>query len=62
MLVDFISLPQIIMSLPSPSPSESLKPSEVEAKTMQGASLMVLRTLVLYPVGFIGEGDRKSVV
>ena len=22
---------------------------------MQGASLMVLRTLVLYPVGFVGE-------
>jgi len=43
------------MSLPSPSPLESLKPNEVEAKTMQGASLMVLRTLVLYPVGFVGE-------
>jgi PST family polysaccharide transporter len=43
------------MTLPPPSPSESLKPSEVEAKTMQGASLMVLRTLVLYPVGFVGE-------
>jgi O-antigen/teichoic acid export membrane protein len=28
---------------------------EVGAKTMQGASLMVLRTLVLYPVGLIGE-------
>jgi len=43
------------MNLPSPSPPESLKPHEVEAKTMQGASLMVLRTLVLYPVGFAGE-------
>ena len=32
-----------------------MKPNEVEAKTMQGASLMVLRTLVLYPVGFVGE-------
>jgi O-antigen/teichoic acid export membrane protein len=28
---------------------------EVGTKTMQGASLMVLRTLVLYPIGFIGE-------
>jgi PST family polysaccharide transporter len=43
------------MTLPPPSPSDSFKPSEVEAKTMQGASLMVLRTLVLYPVGFVGE-------
>ena len=43
------------MSLSPPSPPESLKPSEVEAKTMHGASLMVLRTLVLYPVGFVGE-------
>src|SRR5437870_347960 len=28
---------------------------DVGSKTIQGASLMVLRTLVLYPVGFIGE-------
>jgi O-antigen/teichoic acid export membrane protein len=28
---------------------------DVGTKTIQGASLMVLRTLVLYPVGFIGE-------
>ncbi len=28
---------------------------EVGAKTMQGASLMVLRTLLLYPIGFVGE-------
>src|SRR5262245_37453726 len=27
----------------------------VGMKTMQGASLMVLRTLVLYPIGFAGE-------
>jgi O-antigen/teichoic acid export membrane protein len=31
------------------------KTAEVGLKTMQGASLMVLRTLVLYPVGFAGE-------
>ncbi len=28
---------------------------DVGTRTIQGASLMVLRTLVLYPVGFIGE-------
>jgi len=28
---------------------------DVGTKTIQGASLMVLRTLVLYPVGFVGE-------
>jgi O-antigen/teichoic acid export membrane protein len=28
---------------------------DVGSKTIQGASLMVLRTLVLYPIGFIGE-------
>jgi teichuronic acid exporter len=28
---------------------------EVGHKTMQGASLMVLRTLVLYPIGLVGE-------
>jgi O-antigen/teichoic acid export membrane protein len=28
---------------------------EIGSKTMRGASLMVLRTLVLYPVGFAGE-------
>jgi O-antigen/teichoic acid export membrane protein len=28
---------------------------EVGRKTMQGATLMVLRTLVLYPIGFVGE-------
>ena len=43
------------MTLPPPDPAERLKPKDVEAKTMQGASLMVLRTLVLYPVGFVGE-------
>ncbi|MCI0418484.1 MAG: oligosaccharide flippase family protein [Acidobacteria bacterium] len=43
------------MSVQSPNPPESPEPDEVGAKTMQGASLMVLRTLVLYPVGFAGE-------
>jgi teichuronic acid exporter len=43
------------MNLPSPGSPESLPRNEVETKTMQGASLMVLRTLVLYPVGFVGE-------
>ncbi len=33
----------------------SLDAREVGTKTMQGASLMVLRTLVLYPIGFLGE-------
>src|SRR5512139_2829165 len=28
---------------------------DVGTRTMQGASLMVLRTLVLYPIGFLGE-------
>lgn len=43
------------MPLSQTSPPESLKPQEVGEKTMQGASLMVLRTLVLYPIGFVGE-------
>ena len=29
--------------------------NSVSAKTMQGASLMILRTLVLYPIGFLAE-------
>jgi O-antigen/teichoic acid export membrane protein len=40
---------------PKPEKSENLILTDVGAKTMQGASLMVLRTLVLYPVGFAGE-------
>lgn len=43
------------MTRPPLNPAELLEPKDVEAKTMQGASLMVLRTLVLYPVGFVGE-------
>jgi PST family polysaccharide transporter len=39
----------------APDPGQRLQPHQVSAKTMQGASLMVLRTLVLYPVGFVGE-------
>ena len=35
--------------------AERLKRHDVGMKTMQGASLMVLRTLVLYPIGFVGE-------
>src|SRR5262245_9629195 len=43
------------MNLCPPSLPESLKSNEIGAKTMRGASLMVLRTLVLYPIGFVGE-------
>ncbi len=34
---------------------ESMNAREVGHKTIQGASLMVLRTLVLYPIGLVGE-------
>ena len=33
----------------------SSRAAEVGSKTVQGASLMILRTLVLYPIGFAGE-------
>ncbi len=42
----------------SPNPLDSVPNQHsrhVGTKTIQGASLMVLRTLVLYPVGFVGE-------
>jgi O-antigen/teichoic acid export membrane protein len=35
--------------------SQITKIHHVGTKTIQGASLMILRTLVLYPVGFVGE-------
>lgn len=38
-----------------PHAPPTLQPGQVGAKTIQGASLMVLRTLVLFPVGFAGE-------
>lgn len=43
------------MSDKSPHKFSSSSAQEVGSKTMQGASLMVLRTLVLYPIGFAGE-------
>jgi teichuronic acid exporter len=35
--------------------SEQFSHQEVGRKTIQGASLMVLRTLLLYPIGLVGE-------
>ena len=35
--------------------SESQRSSEIGTKTMRGVSLMVMRTLILYPIGLVGE-------
>ena len=35
--------------------SDSQRSKEIGTKTMRGASLMVMRTLILYPIGLVGE-------
>ena len=35
--------------------SESQRSSEISTKTIRGVSLMIMRTLILYPIGLVGE-------